>query len=112
MPRSGERATGAADFARSRTTHCMPRCSIASAAMSRRPLDRAFHAVVPKLTRNTMHAPQYYPPNSPVADCAAGAVNGGGGLERLRREMLDADGVEAAVTSCARSAPRAGRRPR
>ena len=54
----------------------------------------------PKLTRNTMHAPQYYPPNSPVADRAAGAVDSGGGLERLRREVLGADGVEAAVTSC------------
>ena len=55
----------------------------------------------PKLTRNTWHAPPYYPPNSPVADRAgsAGAVDGSG-LERLRREVLAADGVEAAVTSC------------
>ena len=55
----------------------------------------------PKLTHNTWHAPPYHPPNSPVADRAGGAraVNGGG-LERLRREVLDADGVEAAVTSC------------
>ena len=55
----------------------------------------------PKLTRNTWHAPPYYPPKSPVADRAGGARAGdGGGLERLRREVLDADGVETAVTSC------------